>query len=354
MQKKIIYICVAVLIFFTYMLSQTKDFVSVVIPVYNAEKYISRCIDSVIIQKGIKEIIIVNDVSTDNTSKIIENYAKNNSKIKIINQDNQGVSVARNKGIEQAKAEYITFVDSDDWLEPNAFKKVLNIIKKDSSDVVLTGFFDVYDHEWVKGIRGEESIKEVPEESKFRNKNLDTLVLLSPFKGKEAHKDLFYVGGGVRARFFSNEFIKRNNISFPDDVNCYEDDVFLYRTFLNNPKISVLNEPIYNYRNRLDSISKSKDILQCGPKSLDVMKNSYEYKTATRREQMLISDSFVAYIFLSISNMRRHKINIEGIKDEAHRVYNSFEQYNRQERKSCRNYIELEKILYPNYFNRGF
>ena len=99
MQKKIIYTCTVAFAILIYLFTQTREFVSVIIPVYNAEKYISKCLDSVVSQQGIEEIIIVNDGSTDNSSKIIENYAKKYSKIKVINQENKGVSEARNIGI---------------------------------------------------------------------------------------------------------------------------------------------------------------------------------------------------------------------------------------------------------------
>ena len=84
MQKKIIYTCTVAFAILIYLFTQTREFVSVIIPVYNAEKYISKCLDSVVSQQGIEEIIIVNDGSTDNSSKIIENYAKKYSKIKVI------------------------------------------------------------------------------------------------------------------------------------------------------------------------------------------------------------------------------------------------------------------------------
>jgi glycosyltransferase involved in cell wall biosynthesis len=354
MRKSILYILSLLVVFIAYKVIAIGSFVSVIVPVYNAEKYISRCLDSIISQKGVAEIIVVNDGSTDGTYKIIESYAKKYSKIKIVNQKNQGVSVARNTGIENAKSEYITFVDSDDWLEPKSFKQIVNIIKKDKPEVVLTGFYDVYDREWVKGVHGEEAAKEVEIESKFRNKNLDNLALWSPFYGKEAHSDLFYNGGGVRARFFKNDFIRKNNITFPNGINCYEDDIFLYKTFLNNPKISIVNEPIYNYHNRLDSISKSKDILQCGPKSIDAMQKTFEYKKASRREQMLITDYFVSYLFLGLSNLQRNKVSGINVREDAQKIYDSFSQYNRQELKSCRNYNKLRKLLYPNAVNQGF
>ena len=355
MQKKLLYIGLVIcLCFFVYFFNAGRSFVSVIIPVYNAEKYIARCLESVLSQQGVQEIIVVNDGSTDDTLKIVEKYVKKNSKIKLINQKNQGVSIARNKGIENSKSKYITFIDADDWLEQDAFEKAYDIILKDDSDVVLSGFFDVYDREWVKGVHGVDAANDVDEETKFRNKNLDNLALISPFYGKGAHSDLFYIGGGVRARFFKGDFIKRNNISFPEGISCYEDDVFLYKAFLNNPKISILNEPIYNYRNRLDSISKSRDVLLCGEKSLDFMKNTLEYKSATRREQMLISDSFIAYLFLSVANMRRNKLSEVNVGHEARKIYDSFAQYNRQELKSCRNYNILKQKMFPAQSNQDF
>ena len=109
---------------------------SLIIPAYNVEKYIKKCLDSVLNQTyNNYEIIIINDGSTDNTSKILESY-KSNKKIKIINQENKGLSNARNTGVSNAKGDYILFIDSDDFIE----KELLEILNKTIKDEDLVRF----------------------------------------------------------------------------------------------------------------------------------------------------------------------------------------------------------------------
>ena len=110
--------------------------VSVVVPAYNVENYIEDCLKSLINQtlKEI-EIIVVNDGSTDNTFEIINKYANLDFRIKVISQENQGISVTRNNGIKIAKGEYIGFVDSDDWVDENYFEELYNTAKKFDADI---------------------------------------------------------------------------------------------------------------------------------------------------------------------------------------------------------------------------
>ncbi len=116
--------------------------VSVIIPVYNVAKYLAKCLDSVIGQ-SLKEIeiICINDGSTDNSLKILEEYKKNDERITIINQKNQGVSVARNNGLKNAKGEYIYMLDSDDFLDVNALKRMYERAYLDNADMVLIDFY---------------------------------------------------------------------------------------------------------------------------------------------------------------------------------------------------------------------
>ena len=112
--------------------------VSVIIPVYNTAPYLYRCLNSVINQRLRElEILVVNDGSTDNSLQILEEFAYKDARIKIINQKNQGLSVARNTGLECATGEYIAFLDSDDWFDPimcyNMYRKAL----REKSDIVL-------------------------------------------------------------------------------------------------------------------------------------------------------------------------------------------------------------------------
>ena len=110
--------------------------VSIIVPVYNVEKYLERCLNSLINQtlKEI-EIICINDGSTDNSKLILEKYASDDSRIKIINQENQGLSIARNNGLKAAKGEYIGYVDSDDWISENFYELLYNNAMKYGADI---------------------------------------------------------------------------------------------------------------------------------------------------------------------------------------------------------------------------
>ena len=114
--------------------------ISVIIPVYNVEQYLSKCLESIINQtlQDI-EIICINDGSTDNSLQILEEYAQKDSRMIVINQENQGVGVARNKGLEIARGDYIWFVDSDDYVERNGLDYVYEKSKENNADIVCFG-----------------------------------------------------------------------------------------------------------------------------------------------------------------------------------------------------------------------
>lgn len=114
--------------------------ISIIVPVYNVEKYIHRCIDSIISQNLTDwECILVDDGSPDNCPSICDEYAKKDFRIKVIHQQNKGVSSARNTGLDVASGHYIAFVDSDDWIDPEMYEKMLNAIITSQSDIVLCG-----------------------------------------------------------------------------------------------------------------------------------------------------------------------------------------------------------------------
>lgn len=117
-----------------------KPKVTVIIPVFNVEKYIIKCLDSIINQKLIEiEIIVINDGSTDNSLQIIENFVKNNERVLILNQINNGLSEARNTGIKYSKGEYIYFIDRDDYLDDNCLFDLYNEAVTKNLDII---FFD--------------------------------------------------------------------------------------------------------------------------------------------------------------------------------------------------------------------
>lgn len=123
-----------------------KPKISIIIPIYNVEKYINKCLDSLINQTLEElEFICINDGSTDNSLNILNNYVKNDSRFIVINQSNQGQGIARNNGIKIAKGEYIAFVDPDDWLENSTFEKVYNLAIENSANVVQFNYLEYND-----------------------------------------------------------------------------------------------------------------------------------------------------------------------------------------------------------------
>ncbi len=349
LKAKFFYGCAAIIVLIMLGIVKMQQItLSVIVPVYNSEKYLARCLGSIVNQDGKFEIIAINDGSTDKSLKILQEYAKKYSNIKIVNQSNQGVSASRNKGIDEANGKYIIFVDSDDWLEEDAFERIERTLKNDSPDILLTAYYDVYDREWVKNIKGEEFAKQEQKEAKFPISKLENLSLFSPFYGKDAHSDLYYSGTGVRGQVFRKDFIKEHSFKFPLGINCGEDDVFVYRSFLANPLISIIKTPIYNYRNRTDSLAKSQRVISENRKGLAILQQTKEFKTAKRRIQMLVNDAWLSWTILGISNIIRQGVNPEQAMEEAYKAYNTFSQYNTEERKSCRNLRKLRNILFYN------
>lgn len=119
--------------------------ISVIIPVYNVESYLKRCLDSVINQSYQDlEIILIDDGSTDNSSKICDEYASNDPRVIVIHKQNAGQAAARNDGINIAKGEYIAFVDSDDWIELDMYELLMQAIIDTKADIVASGLNMVY------------------------------------------------------------------------------------------------------------------------------------------------------------------------------------------------------------------
>ena len=122
-----------------------EKLVSVIIPAYNIEDYIGRCLDSIISQtyKNL-EIIVVDDGSRDYTGEILDNYAKKDRRIKVIHKENGGVSSARNKGIEAAEGDYIGFIDGDDLIEPGMYKTLVDLLEEENADIAHCGYQMVF------------------------------------------------------------------------------------------------------------------------------------------------------------------------------------------------------------------
>ncbi len=220
--------------------------ISVILPVYNVEQFLESCLNSVVAQTlSDIEIICINDGSTDNSPEILNKYAAKDSRIIVVNQENQGQGVARNKGVEIAKGEYIQFIDPDDWVELDMLEKLYNFANSNNSQVVKFNYreYNNYSGKY-KNINFADKIK------KEYNYNL----FKTPYYNwKSLKKDcLSNLNPHVWSYFYSTEFIKSNQIEF-SPTRCAEDHLFACGALLLAERIDYLDEYFYTYRIRSGS-----------------------------------------------------------------------------------------------------
>jgi len=219
--------------------------VSIVIPIYNVENYIEECLKSATNQtlKDI-EIICVNDCSTDNSLKIVQKFAQNDNRIKIINKEkNEGAGITRNIGQQSASGKYIMFLDPDDYISLDCCEKLYNKIETDNVDAVYFNAFRFKDKS--------EKLKEYKKLKLLSNED----GYFSPFYAKEKYDILINYTKEAWFKFYNRQFLIDNNIKCSEHRLC-EDYLFLLQFLLSNPKLSVLDEHLYYYRKSNNSLTK--------------------------------------------------------------------------------------------------
>lgn len=209
--------------------------VSVIIPVYNAEKYLKQCLDTVINQtlKDI-EIICVDDGSTDKSLDILKEYQENDNRIIILQQQNQHAGVARNNGLKVAKGKYLSFLDSDDFFELTMLDEMYNKAEKDNSDIVICGWKNF-----------DNVLKKVTTTFKINSK----YIARSPLLTRNNTDDIFMIGKpNPWTKLFKHDLFRNNNLLFEEYVCCNDLTCVCMALALSN-KISVINKEFIYYRN---------------------------------------------------------------------------------------------------------
>ena len=214
-----------------------KPLVSVIVPVYKVEPYLERCLDSLVNQtlKEI-EIIVIDDGSPDRCGEICEAYAARDARFRVVHQENRGLSAARNVGIKLAQADYLMFVDSDDWVDPEFCRLPYEAAVKRGADLVMFQYF------WVE--KGDERIW-MPDEPEG-------------FKGQDDGIRIVFQGAGMVAwnkLYHKDLFLE---ICFPEG-RYFEDNAVAHRIIDTAQNVFFLRCPLYNYVIREDSITQSKD-----------------------------------------------------------------------------------------------
>jgi len=238
--------------------------VSIIIPVYNVERYLRTCLDSVVNQTldGI-EIIAVNDGSTDNSLAILEEYqSKYSDRMKVFTTENHGVSHARNYGLARASGEYIQFVDSDDFIEPQMTEKLYSKAKRDNNDIVICGRYNVYEREHINELNKEAAKLIYLNRNFILQENKYEFAQILPFPWDKIFRRSLLEG-----------------IEFPEKMR-FEDLVFVYKVCCRAKSIGIIDEPLYNYRRTtqggfLQSFSEQTlDIVKAFRLVIDYMKQN--------------------------------------------------------------------------------
>ena len=258
--------------------------ISVIIPIYNVEKYLKRCIESVMNQTYSNlEIILVDDGSPDNCGKICDEYQEKDSRIKVIHKKNGGLSDARNAGIKIATGEIISYIDSDDYIDKDMYEYMLSEMIREDADIVICGTKIDYDDGTTR-IKNSESRKVL--------NTKDALIELNSFKSFDM---------AVWNKLYKREII--DGISFPIGKKS-EDYFVMYQYFDRAKKILILPEAKYHYIQRANSISRGKNVTH------DYIEGSKQQKAFFDKKYPEIS--FVgntAYAFSYIATYNRYLKN---------------------------------------------
>ncbi len=234
--------------------------VSVIIPVYNTEKYLKKCLDSVCNQTlSDIEIICINDCSTDNSLEILNEYVKKDKRIKLIDfKENKGAGAARNEGIKRARGTYIGFIDSDDYIDSDFYEKLYQKGTESNADIIKANL--VYEN--------------CPPEKYY---NIDEV---EQFKYRLIH---------IPTTIIKNTFLKESNLLFPESLCCAEDSVFELQASVKCNKIAAVKDTFYHYvfndkslnntkfykKNKLESQIKSMTKIVDFVNGLDIDRDTY-------------------------------------------------------------------------------
>lgn len=262
--------------------------VSVIIPAYNVEKFIERTVASILRQSLQEiEIIVVNDGSQDGTLNILKSIQ--DKRLAIVNQRNHGVSAARNTGIDQAKGEYLFFLDGDDWLEPESLSEMYGLAETEQVEIVLSDYY--------------------VDDDKGHMQYIDTNNLISEDYLKEALLNRVQVS--VWGKLYKASLFKDNQISFPEDISIGEDLYVNTLCFYFATKVRSIKKPYIHYIQRSDSMiatynEKMLDIF----KVFDLLKAFLEQKWILEKYQ----EEFIYFRFLHIYLSRAVFVPQKGLK----------------------------------------
>lgn len=262
--------------------------VTVIVPIYNVEKYLRQCLNSIINQTYNKlEIILVDDGSKDGCSNICEEYAKNDNRIRVIHKKNAGLGMARNSGLEIANGEFVVYVDSDDWLEKDMIEKLLMAIDQEQADFAVCGYKKQTSNGKVISRNICCSINTI-----FSNDEIKDMVLLPILGAKAEARNDIEREMCVWTNMYRMSIIKDNHLRFVSERVYLSEDLFYNINYIMHVKRAVfIPECLYNYRINEVSLTniyrKNRFQLLCNlyKKEIDLLMKYNLYEDAKQRIQ---------------------------------------------------------------------
>lgn len=326
----------------------SENMISIIIPVYNVEKYIHVCINSILKQSYTNfEIICIDDASTDSTLEILNYFAKKDSRVKIFkNEYNKGAGYCRNRGLDIAKGKYILFLDGDDWFSLNALEVLINQSEKNNLDILIFKCIVYYNDFRYFGI---EKYYEMEFLTQFNHKI---------FNHWDVEKrKLFSIPTPVWNKLYLKSFLDKNNITFTNENYIFEDNPFSIKSIIHANRISISNNYFYNRRRRPDSVmtltdNKIFDILHIVILILEVFLDNaeiYEY----------YKNQLLNYIFSSILTRKYHEIDeeykkqffygVQGVYKKLLKDYGLYEDIINNVDEDVLKFFKFEEILKDNF-----
>lgn len=264
-------------------MTKYNDLISIVVPIYNVDRYLEKCIDSIVKQTYTNlEIILVDDGSTDSCPEICDKYKEKDSRIIVIHKKNGGLSDARNSGILIAKGKYICFIDSDDCVALNYVERLYEKILTKKCDIAVCSYDKVYDTV--------ETFKQIHTGSEIIFDNI------------EAIKDLFecdsFMGPMAWNKMYLTSLFRNHEILYPyGKIN--EDNFTTYKLFFHSKRIVYFDESLYFYMQRTDSITG----LEFNEKRLDILQCLDETSLFLKSNEIDLSKEFISYDFMIRFNL---------------------------------------------------
>lgn len=278
-------------------MNKNKPFISIVVPVYNTEKYLKQCIDSILAQtfRGF-ELILVDDGSADESPKICDEYQLADSRVKVIHQENGGLIASRKSGVLGARGKYIGFIDSDDWIDKNMYEELCTKAVLDNADIVVCNMLFEYDRLTTKCT--EKTKPGVYDEQRLIKEVYPTML----FNGHSGGTDIL---GSLCNKIFLTSIIRDAFINIDMGIHYGEDSACVYPCFLDAKRVTILNDSyLYHYRQNMESVTKNytKNMKERVFVVCDYMKKAFEKRNAAYMYYQ-VEGYFIGGIMVVINNL---------------------------------------------------